>query len=210
MTPEDIAAAFTARDGAYRFARWGRPVAPVVFGVEEATLGVLHDAIHRATTLAGLTLAGSDPDLGANLMLFSFRDWQELLEVPDLGEMLGDLPALVARLTAAEAQTWRGFRFDESGAIRACFSCIRMGGLLADNPADLLAAHEALAMLLTWARVPPLQRDAAGVIGSHPEIARLVAAAYDPAMPDTAEDAAHALRLWARAEAARSHEREGW
>ena len=35
MTPEDVATHFTRTDGTYLFARWGRPVAPVVFGVED-------------------------------------------------------------------------------------------------------------------------------------------------------------------------------
>ncbi|HHL22511.1 MAG TPA: hypothetical protein ENJ52_13425 [Aliiroseovarius sp.] len=209
MTPEETAALFTGADGAYRFARWARPVVPVAFGVDDATLAVLHAAMHRATDMAGLAMAGTDSELGANLMLFFFRDWAELLDVPDLGEMLDDLPALVARLTAQGAQTYRRFRFDKSGAIRACFSFIRMSGPLADIPADALAAHEALAMLLTWAEVPPLERDGAGAIGPSPQIARLIRAAYDPALPDAAEDAAHALRLWARAEAGHGQTTEG-
>ena len=209
MTPEDIATLFTRADGAYRFARWARPVVPVAFGVEDATLAVLHAAIRRATDMAGLAMAETDPDLGANLMLFFFREWQELLDVPDLGEMLDDLPARVARLGAEGAQTWRSFRFDDRGAIRACFSFIRMGGPLANIPAEALAAHEALAMLLTWAEVPPLERDRAGAIGPSPQIARLIGAAYDPMLPDATEDAAHALRLWARMEAGRDSAREG-
>ena len=32
---------FTRHDGGYLFARWGRPIVPVVFGVDDATLSVV-------------------------------------------------------------------------------------------------------------------------------------------------------------------------
>ena len=201
MTPEQIEALFTTCEG-YRFARWGRALAPVVFGVDEATLDVIRAAIRDACALAGLEMGATDPELGANFMLFFFREWDELAEVPDLGEILADLPALLARLKAADAQTYRSFRFDEAGAIRACFSFVRMGGALADVPADALAMGEALSALLTWAETPPLARAADGTIGPRPDIARLIRAAYDPAMPGAATDASHALRLRARMEVA--------
>ena len=31
---------FTRGDGTFHFARWGRPICPVVFGVDDATLSV--------------------------------------------------------------------------------------------------------------------------------------------------------------------------
>ncbi len=201
MTPEQIEALFTTPEG-YRFARWGRALAPVVFGVDDATLEVIRAAIREASTLAGLEMGATDPELGANFMLFFFREWDELAEVPDLGEILADLPALLARLKAADAQTYRSFRFDEAGAIRACFSFVRMGGALADVPADALAMGEALSALLTWAETPPLARTPDGRVAPRPDIARLIRAAYDPAMPGATTDASHALRLRARMEVA--------
>ena len=33
MGPAEVEALFTRADGAYLFARWGRPIVPVVFGV---------------------------------------------------------------------------------------------------------------------------------------------------------------------------------
>ncbi|HHB80554.1 MAG TPA: hypothetical protein ENK83_02230, partial [Aliiroseovarius sp.] len=172
MTVEDIQALFTTPDG-YRFARWGRAVVPVVFGVDDATLDVIRAAIRAATALAGVEMGAADAELGANFMLFFFRDWDELAEVPDLGEMIPDLPALLARLKAADAQTYRTFRFDRAGAIKACFSFVRMGGPLADLPADALATGEAVSALLTWAQTPPLARASDGTIGPRPEIASL-------------------------------------
>ncbi len=201
MTPEQVEALFTTSEG-YRFARWGRALAPVVFGVDDATLEVIRAAIGDACALAGLEMGAADPELGANFMLFFFREWDELAEVPDLGEILADLPALLARLKEADAQTYRTFRFDRDGAIKACFSFVRMGGVLADMPADALAMGEALSALLTWAGTPPLARAPDGRIGARPDIARLIRAAYDPAMPGAATDASHALRLRARMEVA--------
>ena len=203
MTVEEIQALFTGPDGGYSFARWGRAIVPVVFGVDDSTLDVIRHAIRGATALAGAEMAETDPELGANFMLFFFREWDELAEVPDLGEMLPDLPALLARLKGADAQTYRTFRFDKNGAIKACFAFVRMGGALAEAPADALATGEALGALLSWAKTPPLARDADGAVGPSPAIARLLAAAYAPTMPAAAGDASHALRLWARMEAMR-------
>ena len=47
MRPEAVAALFTRSDGSYLFARWGRPIVPVVFGVTAATLGVVKGALKR-------------------------------------------------------------------------------------------------------------------------------------------------------------------
>ena len=35
---------FTQHDGSYLFARWGRPIVPIVFGVDDATLAVVKGA----------------------------------------------------------------------------------------------------------------------------------------------------------------------
>ena len=91
LTPEDITALFTRSDGSYLFARWGRPIAPIVFGVEDATLQVVKGACEAVVALAGHKMAETDPELGANLMFFFFRDWAELLDVPDLGRMIEGL-----------------------------------------------------------------------------------------------------------------------
>ncbi|MEL7181186.1 MAG: hypothetical protein AAFN63_15255, partial [Pseudomonadota bacterium] len=61
---------FTRADGSYVFARWGRPIVPVVFGVDEASLAVFKGAIEAVVTLAAHQMAETDPELGANLMIF--------------------------------------------------------------------------------------------------------------------------------------------
>lgn len=203
MTPEEVTALFTRSDGAYAFARWGRPIAPVVFGVEEATLGVVKGALEAMVTLAGHRMAETDPELGANLMVFFCRDWAELPEVPHLDRLIPDLGPLVARLAAAEANQYRIFRFDEAGAIRACFVFLRMDAHLAEVPAEALSLSQAVQSILLWsdtafADLSPLATAPGGQTILRPAIAGLVRAAYDPVLPAAANDPAHGLRLFAR------------
>ena len=202
MTPAEVEALFTGADGSYRFARWGRPIVPVVFGVQEQTLATLKGAIEAVVATAGHRMAETDAELGANLMVFFFRDWQELPEVPNLDRMIPDLGPLCARLSAAGANQYRAFRFDAAGAIRAAFVFLRMDRHLADLPADALALGQAVQAMLVWserafAGASPLARAGETVV-LRPEIAAVLRAAYDPVMPATALDPSHALRLAAR------------
>jgi hypothetical protein len=80
--PEDVTRMFTRAGGDYLFARWSRPIVPVVFGVDDATLATVKAAIEAVVALAGHRMAETDPELGANLLVFFFRDWKELAEVP--------------------------------------------------------------------------------------------------------------------------------
>lgn len=206
MTPDQIAALFTAPDGAFLCARWGRPIVPVVFGVDDATLSVIKGAIEAVVTLAGHKMAETDAELGANLMIFFCRDWAELTEVVGLERLVPDLGPLVARLTAAEANQYRFFRFDPDGAVKACFAFVRMDAALAEMPAETLALDQAVRAILPWGAqafraASPLAL-ARGVAVLHPEIASVIRAAYDPVLPAAATDASHALRLFARAEGA--------
>lgn len=204
MTPEAIEKLFTNRDGAYAFARWGRPIAPIVFGVEEQTLATVKGAIEAVAVLAGHQMAETDPELGANLMVFFFREWEELLDVPDLGRLIPDLVPLVARLQAADATQYRAFRFDDQGAIQAAFVFLRMNDAMAKIPAESLALGQAVQTMLLWsesafAETSPLAvLPESGATVLRPEIAAIIAAAYDRMMPVAADDKSHALRLFAR------------
>lgn len=206
MEPDEIEALFTGDNGAFLFARWGRPIAPVVFGVEEATLKVVKGAFEAMAVLSGRPLAETDPELGSNCMVFFFRDWDELTEVPELGRMIPDLGSLVTRLNAQGANQYRLFRFDSKGAIRASFVFLRMDSTLAVMSAQSLALGQVAQVMLLWgqgafrARSPLALADGMTVL--RPEIAALIRAAYDPVLPDTARDSAHALRLFARMEQA--------
>ena len=117
---------FTRSDGSYLFARWGRPIAPIVFGVEDQTLSVVKGAFEAVCAMAGHHMAETDPELGTNVMVFFFRDWRELLDVRDLDRLIDGLGPLVTRLSDADANQYRVFRFDEAGAIIACFIFLRM------------------------------------------------------------------------------------
>ena len=72
MTPQDIEAIFTRSDGRFAFARWGRPIAPVVFGVDDATLAVVKGAVEATCQLVRQPIVETDPELGSNLMMFFF------------------------------------------------------------------------------------------------------------------------------------------
>ena len=198
----DPAALFTRSDGAYLFARWGRPLAPVVFGVEPKSLPVIKGAFEAVAALAGIGTSDTDPELGSNLMVFFCRDWSELPEVPNLDRLVPELSALVERLEAAEANQYRIFRFDAAGAIRACFVFLRMDAHLGAVPATTLALGQAAQTILLWSDtaftdVPALMAGPEGAV-LRPEIGEVIRAAYDPVMPAHAADASHALRLGAR------------
>ena len=202
LTHDDIATLFTQPDGAFRLARWGRPIVPVVFGVEDATLATVKGAIEAVVTLAGHKMAETDPELGANLLVFFFRDWAELADVPDIDRLVPGIVALSESLAAEGANQYRHFRFEENGTIRAAFLFLRMDQALSAMPAQDLALAQAVQLICLWgagafASQSPLARAGETVI-LRPEIAGLIRALYDPAIPAASTDAAQALRLAAR------------
>ena len=197
---------FTTRDGAYRFSRWGRQIAPVVFGIDDATLDHLKDAMQSVALLSGTPFAESDPELGANLMVFFCSDWDELQMVPNLDQMIPDFAVLLGSLKRTGANQYRSFTFDETGAIRVCIVLLRYDEHMADTSVQALGVGQMLQCLLLWgddafedespiAIVPPN-----GVCIVKPAYAALITAAYDPALPPSAIDASHAMRLAARAQ----------
>lgn len=202
MRSEEVAALFTRADGQYLFARWGRPIVPVVFGVGDATLAVVKGALEAVVALAGHKMAETDPELGANLMVFFLRDWAELPGVPNLERMVPGLEVLCARLEAAGANQYRVFRFDEAGAIKAAFVFVRMDAHLEAVPAEVLALSQAVQVIVLWSDTAFLGAsplvEVAGRVILRPEIGAVIRASYDRVMPGVARDASHALRLAAR------------
>lgn len=202
MDATQVEALFTRKDGSYLFARWGRPIVPVVFGVDDATLSVVKGAFEAVVALAGHKMAETDPELGANLMVFFFRDWDELRHVPNLDRLVPDLLPLVDRLEKAEANQYRVFRFEADGAIKACFVFLRMDEHLSAVPAETLALSQAVQSILLWSDgafhdASPLAK-AGDTVVLRPEIGDLIRAGYDRVMPAIAQDPSHALRLAAR------------
>ena len=206
LTPAALQALFTRRDGSYAFARWGRPIVPVVFGVEDETLPVVKGAIEAVVALAGHKMAETDPELGANLMIFFLRNWAELPELANLDRLIPDLGPLCARLAAAEANQYRTFRFDDQGAIKAAFVFLRMDRHLADLPAADLSLAQAVQVILRWGDAAFADRSPLAMVAGQgvlrPDIAAVIRAAYDRVLPPVAQDPSHALRLFARASSA--------
>ncbi|WP_108894656.1 hypothetical protein [Palleronia abyssalis] len=203
MTPEEIKDLFTRSDGTYAFARWGRPIAPVVFGVDDPTLSVIKGALEAVLQLAGHELTETDPELGVNFMVFFMREWDELRHVPDLDRLIPDLYPLLDRLEGIAANQYRIFRFDEAGAIRAAFVFVRMDEEMSKVPAETVALAQVVQTILLWSDTAFTNRSAlaqapGGAVILRPEIGALIRAAYEPVMPAVADDAAHALRLSAR------------
>lgn len=198
----EVETLFTRADGQYLFARWGRPIVPVVFGVDDATLGVIKGALEAVVALAGHSMSETDPELGANLMVFFLSDWDELRHVPKLDRLIPDLMPLVDRLEAATANQYRVFRFDEGGAIKAAFVFVRMDADMAAVPAETVALAQAVQTILLWSDRAFMDRSALGQVADaavlRPDIAAVIRAGYDRAMPAVARDASHALRLAAR------------
>jgi len=91
LSADQIQALFTNPDGSYRFARWNRPIVPIVFGVDDETLTHLKSAIVTTVGVTGHKIEETDPELGANFMWFFCQDWDELLGVPDLEGLIPDL-----------------------------------------------------------------------------------------------------------------------
>lgn len=206
LCPDQVARAFTQADGGFLCARWGRAIAPVVFGAQDETVAVVKAAAQLICGVIGHEVDEMDPQSGVNLMVFFLRDWAELCDVPDLGEMVPDLEALVVRLERAQAESYRGFRYDEGGAIRAAFVFLRMGGALDEVPADLLALGEIVRVMVSWGPAAfddmPLLAEENGQAVLSADVLRLLRAVYDPMLPVCARDASHALRVVARMEVA--------
>lgn len=199
---DEITALFMRRDGLYLSARWGRPIVPVVFGVMDETLAVVKAAIEAVVVLAGHKMAETDPELGANLMVFFIKEWAELQELPNMDQLIPDLGAVCAKLVAGQANQYRAFRFDADGAIKAAFVFVKMDGHLSQMPATDIALAQAVQVICLWsdrafaARSPLALLDGVAVL--RPEIAAVIRALYAPMMPMVARDPSHALRVLAR------------
>lgn len=193
MTPAEVESLFRHPEG-YRFARWGRPVVPVVFGVSDETLRIVKGAVEAVVATAGHKMAEHDPELGANLMMFFFRDWSELTEVPNLERLIPDIVTFANGQAKLGAGVARIFRFDEDGAIRLSILFLRVDEAVAESSAHLVMLDQAARSILTWQPEAILVED--GVL--RPDVAAVLKAAYDPVLPNATSDKSHALRLAAR------------
>lgn len=198
-----VEAQFTRRDGSFRFARWGRPLVPVIVGTNDEGCQIFEGGVHAVARIAGLEVGELDPDLGANFLVFLVNDWAELTEAPNLVRLIPNLADLIANLTAHEANQYRVFNFTEEGAIRLCITMLRYDEELQKVSAQTLAVGQALQGMLLWSDKAfmdesPIAVTDDGLCVVKPMFADLLRIAYDPALPDTASDPSLALRIAAR------------
>ena len=204
LTPEEVESYFTRKDGTFVFARWGRPVAPVVFGLDDNSLAILKGAIEAVMSLTNQQMSETDPELGSNFMFFFFSNWLELIEVPHLDKLVPNMSTLVEQLIEAEANQYRIFRFDNAGAIRACFVFIKIDENIMNVPAQTLMLSQVVQSVLLWSdeafkSCSPLLVSDDNHTLLKPTVSTLIRVAYDPTLPDASNDKSMALRLSARA-----------
>ena len=201
--PEWVQALFTRSEGDFRFARWGRALAPVIVGTDDTGCRIFEAGIRAVAGVPGLPVTELDPGLGANFMVFLVNAWAELTEAPNLVRLIPNLTDLIANLDAQGANQYRVFSFDEHGSIRLCITLLRYDEVLQAVPAQTLAVGQALQGMLLWSdraftNESPIALTEDGTCLVKPAYARLLKAAYDPALPASARDPSFALRLAAR------------
>lgn len=201
----------------FKFARWGGPISPVVVGLDDKGCKLFEEAIGAVAELAGAKIEEIDPEMGANFMVYVMSDWAHATRAPNLPNFLPDLPALIERLTEANANRYRVFAFDDAGAIRAAITLLRYDEQMQAAPVDYIALTEAALGMLVY--------DEAGVAADRPVVmarfedddaraimspwhAMLLRAAYDPAIPAGSKDPALAMRLAARIDVQEADEDE--
>ena len=201
----------------FKFARWGGPISPVVVGLDDKGCKLFEEAIGAVAELAGAKIEEIDPEMGANFMVYVMSDWVHATRAPNLPNFLPDLPALIQRLTEANANRYRVFAFDDAGAIRAAITLLRYDEQMQAAPVDYIALTEAALGMLVY--------DEAGVAADRPVVmarfedddaraimspwhAMLLRAAYDPAIPAGSKDPALAMRLAARIDVQEADEDE--
>ncbi|MFV0473149.1 MAG: hypothetical protein ACK5MQ_02760 [Pikeienuella sp.] len=192
---------------AFKFARWGCPIAPTVIGLDDAGTRLFAEAVKLVAGVASAEIEDIDPEMGANFLIYVMQDWAHASRAPNLPNFLPDLPALIERLTEADANRYRVFAFDDQGAIRAAITLLRYDEKMRAAPVDYIALTEAALGVLVY--------DEAGISADRPVImagigedapraaldpwhARLIRAAYDPTIPAGAKDPSLAMRLAAR------------
>lgn len=200
---------FTRSDEGFRFARWGRDLAPAVFGTDATGEGVVAEALGAVGALGGLRVVGADPELGRNFLVFFCTEWPELTRYPGIDRLIPDIAKLVSVLQGAGANQYRIFGFAPDGAIRLCITLLRYDADLRSVPAQALAVSQAVMGLLLWSDAAFTEESPTAVVTGgrtvvKPWHADLIRAAYDPTLPAAAEDGAFALRLAARMQTLRA------
>ncbi|MBL4806882.1 MAG: hypothetical protein JKY31_06275 [Rhodobacteraceae bacterium] len=201
---EDQITALFTHDNQYRFARWGREIAPVVFGTDDESLTAIKAAFAQVAGIANMKLAEMDPELGANFLVFFCNDWSEIADVPNLERLMPGLDELSKNLAHAGANQYRHFAFDEHGGIKMCILLIKADAEMMKMSVQTLATDQMARSILLWSENAFLLKSPIGIIEKNnmamvrPNIAAVIRAAYDKTMPVAATDPTHTLRLASR------------
>ena len=192
------------REGEYHFSRWTRPIAPVVFGVDNDSLTAIKVAFSDVIVLTPIALSDVDPDLGANFLLFFCSKWSELSTVPNLSKLIPTLSDLLESLEKIGANQYRTFSFTSNGAIKVVVVLLKYDRELSSVSIQTLATSQMLQSLLLWSPNAFKSESPIAIIEEtnrcviKPFYSALIKAAYDPVLPDCSNEAAHAIRLQAR------------
>lgn len=204
LSLEEIESLFMESDGTYHFARWSRPIVPIVFGVDDETLIHLKSSIVTTVGITGNKIEETDPELGANFMWFFCQDWSEILSVPDLKELIPNIKNIIEKLQSSPTKSYRIFSFDPEGGIKMCIQLIKVSDETAEMSIQTLATGETFQCLALFSakafdnESPIAQISQNNLCIPKPKYAALVRAAYDPILPIVSKDKSHALRLLAR------------
>ena len=204
LSLKEIETLFTGSDGVFRFARWNRPIVPIIFGVDDETLVHLKTSIVTTIGITGNKIEETNPELGANLMWFFCKEWEEILSVPDLKKLIPNLNDIVKKLQTTSTKSYRIFAFDNEGGIKMCVQLIKVSDETAEMSIQALATGETFQCLVLFSSKAFIDESPIAQISQNnlcvpkPEYAALVRAAYDPVLPVSSQDKSHALRLFAR------------
>lgn len=191
----------------FKFARWAGPIAPAVIGLDERGAKLFGEAVRALAEAAGHPMAAEEPQSGEGFHIYVMKSWADAARMPGLPDFLPELPALISRLTQAQANCYRVFAFDDQGAIRSAITMLCYDERMQAAPVDYIALTEAALGMMVY--------DEAGVSEDRPVAmadfgdgdqravlqpwhAQLLRAAYDPSIPAGSKDPALALRLAAR------------
>ena len=205
-SPLDITAIeklFTQSNGVFHFARWGRPIAPVIFGVDDATLGAVKTVMTQVLAITGQVMVETDPEMGANFIWIFCADWAEVQNLPDIDKLLPHWAQTQIKLREQKSNSYRYIAYDGDGAIRFCALVIKIAGAYGQQPLPVIATTQILQSLCSFApnkfaQDSPIALDHNGVCSIKPPYRAVLQAAYDPVLPAASADATLALRLKAR------------
>ena len=195
---------FTRADGCFRFSRWGRPLAPMIYGTDDAGVRLFEESLTSVAAIAGLEVVELDPELAANFLVYFVKDWRELTSITHLVKLIPEIAGLAGRLSKAQATQYRVFGFDAEGSICICITLIRYGAEMQRVSAQTLAVTQSFMGMLLWAEGAFTGESPVALAGEDgrcvvkPWYADLLRAAYDPAIPPVGIDSSLALRLAAR------------